>query len=63
MLGRAEPRRPAPPVPHGKQATLENTATQAAFSTAATAIWGATSTGLTVADKAGMRSVIDAGLP
>jgi len=44
-------------------ATLEGTQGQAAFNTAATVIWGATYTNLTVAAKAGMRQILDAGLP
>jgi len=44
-------------------ATLQNTATQAAFNTAATVIWGATYTGLPVGAKGGMKQIIDAGLP
>ena len=43
--------------------TLEGTNTQAAFNTAAIAIWGATYTGLPVAAKGEMKQIIDAGLP
>ena len=44
-------------------ATLENTASQAAFDTAAATIWGNPYSSLGAGYKAGMRQIIGAGLP
>lgn len=44
-------------------ATLEGTSTQLIFNNAASTIWGSAFDNLSVAAKAGMRQVIDAGLP
>lgn len=43
--------------------TLEGTSTQLAFDVAAAAIWGTTYSSLATGYKAGMKQLMDAGLP
>ena len=43
--------------------TLEGTASQTIFNNAASTIWGTAFDDVTVAGKAGMRQILDAGLP
>jgi len=43
--------------------SLEGTASQLAFDTAATAVWGTNYSGLDADARSGMRAIIDAGLP